>query len=101
MHHFKPKSSIPGACIRCVVVGEIANNNQKLNRQSLRWNKARVRSFFLGIKPGGGDFLRKPGDQTDTLLLSPGSRNWAIVKHGLQQRPLFSTGFSPQGALHR
>jgi len=70
-------------------VGESANSNQRLNRKSLRWNEMRARSFFFGIKPGGAGFLRKPGDQTDTLLLSPGSRNWAIVKHVPQERPPF------------
>jgi hypothetical protein len=30
----------------------------------------RVRSFFFGIKAGGGGISRKPGHQTDTLLLA-------------------------------
>jgi len=69
--------------------GEIANNNKRLSRQSLRWNEMRVRSFFFGIKPGGGGFSRRFGDQTDTLLLTPGSRTQAIVNHVLKQHASF------------
>jgi hypothetical protein len=60
-----------------MTVGEIASNNQRLNRQFLRWNEMRVRSFFFGIKLGGGGLSRKPGD---TLLLTSGFKTRAIVK---------------------
>jgi hypothetical protein len=53
----------------------------------------RVRSFFFGIKAGGGGFSRKLEDQTDTLLLRPGSRTRAIVKHIPQGRSLLSTSY--------
>ena len=48
-------------------------------------NARREQSF----KAGGVGFSRKPVDQTDTLLLAPGSRTRAIVKHGLQELPPF------------
>jgi hypothetical protein len=51
----------------------------------------RVRSFFFGIKPGGGGFLRNSEDQTDTLLLMSSSGIRAIVRHVLKQHPPFPT----------
>jgi hypothetical protein len=66
-------------------LGEIANNNQRLNRQFLRWDEMRVRSFFFGFKPGGSGFSRKSEGQTDVLLLRPGFKIRAIVKHVLQE----------------
>jgi hypothetical protein len=66
-----------------LVVREIANNNQRLNREFLRWNEIRVKSFFFGIKHDGVGIARKPEDQKDTLLLAPGSRTRALVKHVL------------------
>jgi hypothetical protein len=51
----------------------------------------RVRSFFFDIRPGGGGFSRKPGDQADTLLLRPGFRTRAIIKHFQKQYPSLST----------
>jgi hypothetical protein len=49
----------------------------------------RVRSFFFGIKPGGGGFSRKSEDQIDNLLLTPGSGTRAILKYVLKQHPSF------------
>jgi hypothetical protein len=49
----------------------------------------RVRSFFFGFKPGGVGISKNPEDQTDTLLLKPGSRTRAIIKHVLMQHPSF------------
>ncbi len=43
------------------------------------------------FKAGGGGLLRKPEDQTDTLLLRSGSRTRAIGKRVLQECP---PGFS-------
>ena len=40
-----------------IVLGEIANNNKRLNTEFLAWDEMRVRSFF-DIKAGGVDFLR-------------------------------------------
>jgi hypothetical protein len=38
---------------------------------------------------GGGGFSRKPGNQTDTLLFTPGFRTRAIAKHVVKQHPSF------------
>ena len=50
-------------------------------------NSRREQNF----EAGGVSLSRKPEDQTDTLLLTPGFRNWAIVKQVLLERPLFPT----------
>jgi hypothetical protein len=54
----------------------------------------RLRPRFIDIKAGGGGFSRKLEDQTDTLLLTAGSKTPGIVKHVLQERP-FSEGCLP------
>jgi hypothetical protein len=53
VHPCRWKSSTLGNASCSLFADEIANNNQRLNRQSLRWNERRVRSFFFDIKPGG------------------------------------------------
>ncbi len=48
-------------------------------------NSRREQNF----KESGVGFSRKPEDQTDTLLIAPGSRTRTVVKHVLQELPPF------------
>jgi hypothetical protein len=48
-------------------------------------NSRREQNF----KPGGGGISRNSEDQIDTLLLTPGFRISAIVRHVLKQHPSF------------
>jgi hypothetical protein len=49
---------------------------------------------------GGGGVSKKTKDQTDTFLLSPGSRTRAIIKHVLKGRPPFSYGYPRIKPIH-